>query len=75
MSTNEMIEHIADASPRLKSKVVGLYYLLTLVMGTFVLFVHGRFAFAADLLATAFYIAATAFVYVLSRPVNGKHER
>ncbi len=48
-------------------KFVGVYYLLTILTGAFVLFFHGRLAFAADLTVSVFYIGITAFFYVLSR--------
>jgi hypothetical protein len=44
-------------------------------MGVFVLFFHGRLAFTADIIATVFYVAATALFYDLSKALNGKKGR
>ncbi len=67
MGTTEMTKRITEASPRLMSRFVGVYYLLTIMTGTFVLFFHSRSAFAADLIATIFYLALTVVLYALSR--------
>jgi len=64
------MERIADGLPRHRAKFVIAYYLLTILAGVFVLFFHGRLAFAADLIATVFYVAMTALFYDLSKPVN-----
>jgi len=40
--------------------------LLSILTGMIFLFIHGRLAFAADLVAAAFYVAATALFYGLS---------
>jgi hypothetical protein len=42
-------------------------------MGTFVLFFHGRSAFAVDLIAVIFYSALTVVLYALSKGENAKH--
>lgn len=70
-----MTQGLARTAIRHRSKFVGIYYLLTIFMGTFVLFFHGRQAFAADLVATTFFLALTAFFYGLSRPIPGKNGR
>lgn len=67
MSTTEMMERIAEASPRLQAKLVGVYYLITILTGAFILFFHGRLAFAADIVAAAFYLGVTAVLYELSK--------
>ncbi len=70
MSNAEMMERIAMASPRLRARFVASYYLLTILTGAFLLFFHGRLAFAADLIASVCYLAVTALFYDLSKPVN-----
>ncbi len=65
-----MSHTIAQASSRHGAKFVGAYYLLTILMGAFVLFFHGRMALTADLLASIFYIAITVFFYELSKAVS-----
>jgi hypothetical protein len=70
MSTAERMHQIVGGLPRHRSQVVVAYYLLTVLTGVFVLSFHGRLAFAADLLATVFYIAMTALFYDLSKPGN-----
>jgi hypothetical protein len=69
MNTTGMMGRVAEA-PRHKdekNKIVGAYYLLTILAGIFVLFFHGRSAVAADLITTVVYIAATILFYELSK--------
>lgn len=68
MST--LIARISETSPQLRARFVAVYYLLTVLTGVFILFVHGRLAFAADLLMAIFYLIATAVLYQLSKPVG-----
>lgn len=65
-----MAEHIADASPGLKARVAGVFYLLTFLAGGVALFVRGRLGLIAGLIAGACYIAVTLLFYYLFRPVN-----
>ena len=58
-----MPQVLAENATRHRSKFVGIYYLLTICTGTFVLLFHGHRAFAADLIATGFYVALTAVFY------------
>src|SRR5882762_10727119 len=64
-----MMERIA-ASPRLKAKIAGIFYLLTFLTGGAALFVRGRLGFAAGLIAGACYIAVTLLFYAIFKPVN-----
>jgi len=72
MSTAVMIERIQEASPRLKTRIAGVFYLLTIVMGVVVFLTRGGLRFAADLTARACYIAVIALLYDLFKPVNRK---
>ena len=65
MGTVEITEPMAEGSPR-RTRFVPAYYLLSILTGMIFLFIHGRLAFAADLVAAAFYVAATALFYGLS---------
>ena len=67
MSTAEMKERIGEASPHFKDRIAGVFYLVTILTGGVVLFVHGRVGLVVDLIATACYIAVTALFYRLSR--------
>jgi hypothetical protein len=67
MSIAEMKERIAEASPRFQSRITGIFYLVTIVTGGVVLFVHGRLSLVVDLIVSACYIAVTALFYELSR--------
>ena len=67
MSTAEMKGRIAEASPRFKTKITGLFYLVTILTGGVVLFVHGRLGLLIDLIAAVCYIAVTALFYELNR--------
>lgn len=71
MSTAVTSKRIAGASPRLKARIAGLFYLFTFVTGIFSLvIVRGRLV--ASLIATACYIAVTVLFYDLFKPVNGQ---
>ncbi len=70
MSATVTMKRIAEASPRFRARITAAFYLLTILMGGLVLFVHGRSALLVDLIATACYIAVTALFYDLSKPVN-----
>lgn len=64
-----------QVATRYRGRFVALYYLLTILMGAFVLFFHGRVALTADVIATAFYLALTALFYDLSKAGNRDKER
>jgi hypothetical protein len=69
---------IAQASTIPTSRFVAVYYVLTIALGAFVLFFHGRLSFAVDLVAVVFYLAVTAFFYDFSKRVpqrNGPARR
>jgi hypothetical protein len=65
-----MMERIAEASPRLKAKIAGVFYLLNILTGALALFVTGRLSFAANLIAAACYIVVTLLFYDIFKPVN-----
>jgi intracellular septation protein A len=65
-----MMERVAEASPRLKARMAGVFYLVTFLTGGVALFVRGRLGFAAGLIAGASYIAVTLLFYYLFKPVN-----
>jgi hypothetical protein len=58
---------MAEASPRFKAGVTGLFYLVTVLTGGAVLFAHGKLGFVFDLIAAACYIGVSALFYELSR--------
>ena len=68
MTNTNIIDRIAEAAPRMRTKFVAGYYLLTILTSVFILFLHGSVPFAADLVAAGFYLVATALLYDLSRP-------
>ncbi len=65
-----MMERIAEASPRFKARIAGVFYLLTFLTGGVALFVRGRLGFAAGLIAASCYIAVTLLFYYMFKPVN-----
>jgi len=69
MSTAVMKEPIAAASPQLKARIAGVFYLLTFITGVFAL-VSSSGRFAANLIATACYLAVTLLFYDLFKPVS-----
>jgi hypothetical protein len=70
MSAAVTTKRIVEASPRFKSRITAVFYLVTILLGGLVLSVHGRLALLIDLIATACYLAVTALFYDLSKPVN-----
>jgi hypothetical protein len=66
MNTAE-IKRIVEASPRFKARIVGVFYLVTILTGGIVLFVHGRLGLIVDFIAAACYIAVTALFYHVSQ--------
>jgi Ca2+/Na+ antiporter len=64
---------IAKDSTNPITRLVAVYYVLTIALGAFVLLFHGRLAFAVDLVAVVFYLALTAFVYDFSKRVPQRH--
>ena len=66
MSTAQIGKRISATAPRVGSKFIGAYYLLTISTGAFILFFHGRLAFEVDLVVGVLYLAVTALLYGLS---------
>lgn len=60
---------MAEASPRVKARIAGACWLMTIVTGMVAMFAGGQASTAANLLATAFYLGATVLVYHLLKPV------
>jgi hypothetical protein len=67
MSIAEVKQRTIETSPRFKARITGVFYLVTILTGGVVLFVHGSLGFVFDLIAAACYIAVTALFYELSR--------
>ncbi len=70
MSTAQITKRIAESTPRVGSRFIGIYYLLTILTGAFVLSFHGRLAFVVDLVVAIGYLAMTALLYGLSASAN-----
>ena len=63
------MEQTAEWSPRLKARIAGVFYSLTIVFGSLALaFASGRVVI--NLAATACYVAVTLLFYQLFKPVN-----
>ena len=67
MSIAEVKQRITETSPRFKARITGVFYLVTILTGGVVLFVHGSLGLGFDLIAAACYVAVTALFYELSR--------
>lgn len=72
MSTILTTKTAPEVASRLKAKMVGGFYLLTLLIGGFFFLVGGRVGFVADLTAAMFYIAATALFYAANKDVKNQ---
>jgi hypothetical protein len=72
MSTAQISKRISGTSPRVGSKFIGAYYLLTISTGAFVLFFHGRLALEVDMVVGILYLAVTALLYGLSGSADKK---
>jgi Domain of unknown function (DUF4386) len=71
MSTAVMMERIAEASPRFKARMAGIFSLLSLLTAAFTeLFVRGRLNIAGSLIAVAGMVAVTLLLYDIFKPVN-----
>jgi uncharacterized protein DUF4386 len=60
-----MMERIAEASPRLKARIAGVFYLLEMLTGGFALFVLRRLGVSGDAAATATNILAHQSLFQL----------
>jgi hypothetical protein len=66
-----MMERIAGASPRLKARIAGALYLLSLLTAAFgELSLHGRLRIAAGLVGVSGMAAMTVLLYDIFGPVN-----
>jgi len=67
-----MIERINEASPRVKARVAGVFYVLVFVTGGFALAAGRNVAYrdAANLIATACYVPVTLLFYDIFKPVS-----
>jgi hypothetical protein len=67
-----MIEPILEPSPRLKARIAGVFYAITIVTGIYGLIIaHGTHSgHAANLAASAAYLVVTLLLYDLLKPVS-----
>jgi hypothetical protein len=75
MSAAVMMKRIAEASPRFKARMAGVFFLLTMLTAAFTEFVvRGRLSFAADLAAgiveVSGMVAVTLLLNYIFKPVN-----
>jgi len=66
MNISLATKRVPEVSPRLKSGMLVVFYLLTFLTGGFFLFAGSRLGFVVDLGAAMFYIAVTILFYSLS---------
>jgi hypothetical protein len=72
MGITEMMRRIAEASPRLKARVAGVFYLLAVLTAAFAEgFVSGGLLYVAGLIPVAAFAVVTLLLYRLFKPVNG----
>jgi hypothetical protein len=71
MSATVVMEQIAEMSPRLKARIAGALYLLSLLTAAFgELSLRGRLAIAVGLVAVSGMVAMTVLLNDIFRPVN-----
>ena len=72
MGASVMTERITGASPRLKARIAGVFYLLAVLAAVFgEVFLRSRLAVAAGLVAVLCFVAVTLVLYDIFKPVNG----
>lgn len=67
MSRTEWLEQSRKPSPHVRTRIVGVYYLLTVLTCVFIFYTHGTLAFMVDVIVTIIYLAITALFYSLSK--------
>jgi hypothetical protein len=73
MGTSVMSERITGAWPRLKARIAGVFYLLAVLAAVFgEVFLRGRLAVAAGLIAVSCVVAVTLVLFDIFKPVNGR---
>lgn len=65
-----MNPRVAEASPRGRARIAGVFYLVNIVSGALALLLRGRLGVASLLIATACYLAVTFLFYGIFKPVN-----
>ena len=65
-----MSEQTAELPPRMKARIAGIFYLLTILISVFALVAHGPLRSVMLLSSTGCYLAVTVLFYSLFRPVN-----
>jgi hypothetical protein len=66
-----MTKRFAEASPLLKARIAGAFYLLSILTGIFaVTTANGSLSFSANLIGSACYVVVTLILYDLLKPVN-----
>ena len=66
-----MIQRIREASPHLRARLAGVFYLLAVLSAAFAeSFVHGRLLYAAGLIPVASFAVVTLLLCQLLKPVN-----
>jgi hypothetical protein len=70
MSAVVMTKRAEEASPRVIARIAGVVYLMVFLTGGAALFVGGRLATTAGLIAGACYIGVTLLFYYIFKPVS-----
>jgi hypothetical protein len=65
-----MADQTAEQAPRVKARIAGIFYLLTIVTSVLALLVSGSLRSTMLLASTGCYVVVTVLFYGLFRPVN-----
>src|SRR5579863_4265384 len=75
MSATVMLKRVAEASPRFKARMAGMFYLLTMLTSAFTeLGVHGKLSsvvgLAAGIVEVSSMVVVTLLIYEIFKPLN-----
>jgi hypothetical protein len=72
MTSSGMMKRIAEASPRFRARMAGVFFFLIMLTAAFTeLVVRGRLSSAADVVEVSSMLAVTLLLYAILKPEQG----